>query len=279
VLWLLTIVAAASASSVLRYNATLDEGRVQYVYPISGQYALLQRALYYGLLAFSIVSRKTPWLVAGALGAAMTYAASAAVHATILAGISRNSLLDLDCLGTFAIVSVGSLVVTVFFHGSELLRESPARPVFQYWGLLMVVGTVCSVVAMLRDYPSEERCISLPSNATNTTEPALLTSTAQLDLMQFNCTYAGFNTQQAFRDPSDIRVVPASTVSIHRFRLLAASICLSIFLGAVVSLYRLLVTPRYYTKDELERILRSANNTLSKSDVLPKQHRYAKQRR
>jgi hypothetical protein len=47
----------------------------------------------------------------------------------------------------------------------------------------------------------------------------------------------------------------------------------------VVSLYRLLVTPRYYTKDELERILRSANNTLSKSDVLPKQHRYAKQRR
>jgi hypothetical protein len=82
VLWLLTIVAAASASSVLRYNATLDEGRVQYVYPISGQYALLQRALYYGLLAFSIVSRKTPWLVAGALGAAMTYAASAAVHAT-----------------------------------------------------------------------------------------------------------------------------------------------------------------------------------------------------
>jgi hypothetical protein len=199
----------------------------------------------------------------------MTYAASAAVHATILAGISRNSLLDLDCLGTFAIVSVGSLDVTVFFHGSELLRESPARPVFQYW----------AVVAMLRDYPSEERCISLPSNATNTTERALLTSTAQLDLMQFNCTYAGFNTQQAFRDPSDIRVVPASTVSIHRFRLLAASICLSIFLGAVVSLYRLLVTPRYYTKDELERILRSANNTLSKSDVLPKQHRYTKQRR
>jgi hypothetical protein len=60
---------------------------------------------------------------------------------------------------------------------------------------------------------------------------------------------------------------------------LAASICLSIFLGAVVSLYRLLVTPRYYTKDELERILRSANNTLSQSDLLPKQRRYATQRR
>lgn len=55
--------------------------------------------------------------------------------------------------------------------------------------------------------------------------------------------------------------------------------CLSTFLGAVVSLYRLLVTPRYYTKDELERILRSANQTLAKSDLLPKQRRYAKQRR
>jgi hypothetical protein len=220
--WLLTIVPAASASSLLQYNATLDEGRVECIYPISGQYALLQRVLYYGLLLFSIVSRKTPWLVVGALGAAMTYAASGAVHATILAGISRNSLLDLDCLGIDAIVSVGSLVVTVFFHGSELLRESPARPVFQYWGLLMVVGTVCSVVVMLRDYPSEERCISLPSDATNTTEPVLLTSKVQLDLMQFNCTYAGFNTRQAFRDPSDILVVPAGTVSIQRFKLLAA---------------------------------------------------------
>lgn len=112
---LLTAVPASSASSLLRYDATLDKGRIECVYPISGQYALLQRVLYYSLLLFSIVSRKTPWLVAGALGAAMTYAGSAAVHATILAGISRDSLLDLDCLGIFAIVSVGSLVVTVFF--------------------------------------------------------------------------------------------------------------------------------------------------------------------
>ncbi|KAF7173269.1 hypothetical protein CNMCM5623_005496 [Aspergillus felis] len=276
---LLTNIPAASASSLLWYNATLDEGRVECVYPISGQYALLQRVLYYGLLLFAIVSRKTPWLVAGALGAAMTYAGSAAAHATILAGISRNSLLDLDCLGIFAIVSVGSLVVTVFFHGSELLRESPARPVFQYWGLLMVVGTICAVVAMLRDYPSEDRCTSMPSDATNTIGPILLTSTAQLDLMPFNCTYACFQTRQAFRNPSDILILPAGTVSVQRFRLIAASMCLSIFLGAVVSLYRLLVTPRYYTKDELERTLRSANKTLARSDLFPKQRRYAKQMR
>ncbi|GIK07570.1 hypothetical protein Aspvir_003236 [Aspergillus viridinutans] len=279
VLLFLTSIPTASASSLLQYNATLDEGRIECIYPINGQYALLQRVLYYGLLLFSIVSRKTPWLVAGALGAAMTYAGSAAVHATILAGISRNSLLDLDCLGIFAIVSVGSLVVTVFFHGSELLRESPARPVFQYWGLLMVVGTICAVVAMLRDYPSEDRCTSIPNDATNATEPILLTSTAQLSLMRFNCTYACFSTQQAFRDPSGIRVVPAGTVLSQRYGLLAVSMYLSIFLGAVVSLYRLLLTPRYYTKDELEQTLRSANKTLAKSNLLPKQRRYAKRMR
>jgi hypothetical protein len=272
---LLTSVPAASAGSLLQYDATLDEGRVECVYPISGQYALLQRLLYYGLLLFSIVSRKTPWLVAGALGAAMTYAGSAAVHATILAGISRNSLLDLDCLGIFAVVSVGSLVVTVFFHRSELLRESPARPVFQYWGVLMVVGTICAVVAMMKDYPSEDRCASLPNNATDIREPILLTSAAQLDLMPFNCTYACFNTRQAFRNPSDILVLPAGTVSSRRSGLLEASTWLSILLGAFVSLYRLLQTPRYYTKDELERILRIADQTLRKSDLLPKQRRHA----
>ncbi|KAH1594629.1 hypothetical protein KXX34_001982 [Aspergillus fumigatus] len=221
---LLTAVPASSASSLLRYDATLDKGRIECVYPISGQYALLQRVLYYSLLLFSIVSRKAPWLVAGALGAAMTYAGSAAVHATILAGISRDSLLDLDCLGIFAIVSVGSLVVTVFFP----------------W-----VGTAA-------------------------TEPILLTSAAQSGLVPFNCTYACFSTRQAFRDPGDIRVVPAGTVSTQRFRLLEVSIWLSRFLGAVVSLYRLLVTPRYYTKAELEGILRAADKTLSRGDVLPK---------
>ncbi|RHZ50661.1 uncharacterized protein CDV56_103324 [Aspergillus thermomutatus] len=275
---LLTSVPAASARNFLLYNATLDEGRMECVYPISGQYALLQRVLYYALLLFSIISRKTPWLVAGALGAAMTYAGSAAVHAAILAGTSHNSLLDLDSLGIFAIVTVGSLVVTVFFHWSELLRESPARPVFQYWGLLMVVGTFCAVVALFRDYPSEERCESIPSDSRNTTEPMLLTSPAQLGLMLFNCTYACFNSRQAFRDPSEILVLPAGIVSSQTFRLFV-EMCLSIVLGGMVSVYRFLVTPPYYTKEELERMLRSADKTLERRDLPPKQRRMAKSRR
>ena len=53
-------------------------------YPISGQYGFLNRLLYYILMIFALLVRKRTWLSAAALGTAMTYAASAAVHAFAL---------------------------------------------------------------------------------------------------------------------------------------------------------------------------------------------------
>ena len=54
------------------------------VYPISGQYGFLNRLLFYILMIFSLIARRHDWLAAAALGTAMTYAASAAVHAFAL---------------------------------------------------------------------------------------------------------------------------------------------------------------------------------------------------
>ncbi|KAL3448252.1 hypothetical protein BJX65DRAFT_275359 [Aspergillus insuetus] len=257
-LFLLTLVPLTSASSFLWYNATSDAGKVECIYSISGQYAILQRVLYYALLGFSVVSRGSPWLVAGALGTAMTFAASAALHATILAGTSDNSLLDLDCLGTFALVSVGSLAATVFFDYSTLLRESPARPVFRYWAVVMIVGTTCSVITLWREYPSEEPCYSYQSTNGTAIEPVLLTSTTQLGLAAFNCTYACFDKRQAFRTPSDIIVVPAGTISKSRSKLLLASTFLALIFGTLVSAYRLVNLHRYYTGFELNTAIRSS---------------------
>ncbi|KAL2848198.1 hypothetical protein BJX68DRAFT_267645 [Aspergillus pseudodeflectus] len=248
----------AASSSFLWYNATSDAGQVECIYPISGQYALLQRILYYALLAFSVVSQGSPWLVAGALGTAMTFAASAALHATILAGTSDNSLLDLDCLGTFALVSVGSLAATVFFDYSTLLRESPARPVFRYWAVIMIVGTICSVITLWREYPSEEPCYSDQTLNGTEIDPVLLTSPAQLGLVPFNCTYACFDKRQAFRAPSDILVVPAGTVSQARSRLLLTSTFVALFFGTLVSAYRLINLHRYYTGFELNSAVQSS---------------------
>ena len=54
------------------------------VYPISGQYGFLNRLLFYLLVLFALIARKRTWLAAAALGTAMTYAASSAVHAIAL---------------------------------------------------------------------------------------------------------------------------------------------------------------------------------------------------
>lgn len=53
-------------------------------YAISGQYGFLPRLLYYFLLMVSLFLRKHNWLSAGALAGAMTYSASACVHAFAL---------------------------------------------------------------------------------------------------------------------------------------------------------------------------------------------------
>ena len=53
-------------------------------YAISGQYGFLPRLLYYALLIFALILRKHTWLSPAALGVAMSYGATACVHAFAL---------------------------------------------------------------------------------------------------------------------------------------------------------------------------------------------------
>lgn len=57
---------------------------VQCVYPISGQYGLSVRLVYYVLLIFSLILRRYEYLSIAALGTSMTYASVACVHAFCL---------------------------------------------------------------------------------------------------------------------------------------------------------------------------------------------------
>lgn len=52
-------------------------------WPISGQYARLNRILYYVLLVFALIMRHAEWLIAGALASATIYSGSAAVQAVV----------------------------------------------------------------------------------------------------------------------------------------------------------------------------------------------------
>jgi len=71
---------------------------VNCAWPISGQYCLLNRILFYVLLVFAVLMRRSPWLVAGALASALSYSGTAAIHALMRAfsksphGTSRNAL-------------------------------------------------------------------------------------------------------------------------------------------------------------------------------------------
>ena len=94
-----SIHAVVAAPSVLFYDPVTDQAKVTCVYPISGQYGLMARVLYYSLLIFAVLARRQVWLVAGALGTALTFSGSAAIHAIVLSATRRKHLLDLDCFG------------------------------------------------------------------------------------------------------------------------------------------------------------------------------------
>ncbi|KAK7470206.1 hypothetical protein VKT23_001643 [Stygiomarasmius scandens] len=244
---ILLISSGTAGGHLLKYNSSTDHNQVDCVYPISGQYGFLPRLLYYLLLLFAVFAEKQVWLIAGAGAAALTYSGQAAIHALVLAGTSAHSIFDLDALGIYAIVSTGSLAVGIFFGWSEALRESPARPVFKYWCLLMVIGTICCITALLREYPVEEVCLSNAGDV----------STAQLGLGAFNCTYTCFGNRQAFRTNGEILVIPKSPeISGTKYQLLSVSIGFSIAFGCVYALYHLLSLHRYRTKAELKETVR-----------------------
>lgn len=129
----------------------------------------------------------------------MTFSGTASIHAIILAVVSKNSLPDLDAFAIWAIVSAGCLVTLPVVEFSKTLRESPAKPVFKLWGLLVFIGSVCSVVACLRRYPEEKACWS--------EEGVLLREQTQANMGRLNCTYSCFSSTQTLRSGSEIIVL------------------------------------------------------------------------
>lgn len=179
----------------------------------------------------------------------MTYSATATIHALILAGTSAHALLDLDCVGIFALTSTGAIAASTFLDWNELLRESVARPVFKVWGYLMVIGTICSMVAIGRNYAAEPICVS------NAGE--ILTGMAQLS-SEYNCTYAAFGKRQALRNPGAILAVPKTPVYARRFdtTLLTAMVMAGIF-SCTASLWTLTFIHKFQTGQELREIINS----------------------
>lgn len=155
----------------------------QCYYPISTIYDSCPRYLFYGLLVASCVTRWTGWLTDVFLGAAATYAGTAAIEAFILVANPAKSVdpspvtipylqndtnllqdfpqlvtavdhvfiqpaaseLDIDAI--MAIVVTGYLVFLPLQCWSRVLTRERARNVLFYlWNALMLAGSVCALV-------------------------------------------------------------------------------------------------------------------------------------
>lgn len=152
-------------------------------YPISTIYDSCPRYLFYALLLASCLTRWTGWLADVFLGAAATYAGTAAIESFILVSspaqkqapslvtipfISNSTTLwnsfpqlitearevmvqpaalDLDGDAVLAIVVTGYLVFLPLQCWSRVLTHERARNVLFYlWNMLMLAGSICSLV-------------------------------------------------------------------------------------------------------------------------------------
>lgn len=232
------------------FNSTHDGDRMMCAFQLSGNYCVMNRALYYALIFFSVIGHSHVWLVAGALASALTYSSTAAIHAVVLAGATSNGIFDIDMLGTWAIVSVACMAVLPIFTLSSAIRESVFSPVFGFWGTLVAIGAICDIITFTRSYPAEPACLSMAHN------PQLLTNPGQLADPSFNCTYACFSRQQMLRTPSELIALPTSRAFGH-FNILLTTIFLTAILGLASAFFGFcLPTDRKRTEAELNAAIR-----------------------
>jgi hypothetical protein len=147
------------------FSTDYNSGEVHCVYPISGAYDLLPRILFYLLLLFALLYRRHTWVATAALGTAMTYSATAAVHAFALltqygwtAGHviadtqSAKAFGDFDLCGTLPILLAASIMCAPILTWSENVRRDKAQIVMVLWGMLCFAALVPVTIYSLKVY-------------------------------------------------------------------------------------------------------------------------------
>ncbi|KFY46373.1 hypothetical protein V495_02527 [Pseudogymnoascus sp. VKM F-4514 (FW-929)] len=169
------------------FDPNRTQMHVSCVYPVSGQYNTLSRALFYVLIVFSLVFRRHVWISVAALGTAMTYAAVSAVHLFALVGSfrfrdpgfvsteSNKDYVDLDIFGIFPILTAAGIMLTPILMWSNTVRRHHAQPVIVCWGALVFVALATCIGVLMRglgiinggtmsinELPSFASCIKTP---------------------------------------------------------------------------------------------------------------------
>lgn len=137
--------------------------------PLSGQYDVLTRGLYYLLLVVSFFFRRHSWLGPAALGTAMVYAATSAVHLFALITLYRfgyppgplglywnidssQAFGDVDLFGITAILAAAGVMLAPILNWSSSVRTHESQAVIMYWGILIFAALTPAVIYQARWY-------------------------------------------------------------------------------------------------------------------------------
>ncbi|KAI8631205.1 hypothetical protein F5Y19DRAFT_24184 [Xylariaceae sp. FL1651] len=135
-------------------NATGAPPMVQVVcaWPVSGQYGLGTRIIYYVLVATCVLARRIEKLRNACLAAALLLPAVAAIHAVVLAAVHVDTAIDMDIYGAFQICSIGILAAPITVSVSKTYFNDPGRNLIFIWtGLLLTaIGMLSLTVEFFR---------------------------------------------------------------------------------------------------------------------------------
>jgi len=130
------------------HNSSSSE--VIIVYPLSGYYAGLQRALYWSIITFTVIGLGNVCLVTAAFGTAMTYSSIAAVQAIAIYAVRSRRYYDSDSLAIWEILFCTSILLPTWLAHYHRLRSTAAQIVPRLWGALIFIAGVITICQLLK---------------------------------------------------------------------------------------------------------------------------------
>ncbi|KFZ02836.1 hypothetical protein V502_11465 [Pseudogymnoascus sp. VKM F-4520 (FW-2644)] len=129
------VIRNVTAANITTSNAL----QVVCAWPVSGQYGIASRTLYYVLIMVCIFYRKVMWLNNACMGAVWLFPAVTALHAIIIASVHANGTIDMDIYGSFQICLTGVLSAPVTFKLSRIFYgRGPGRITIILWTALLL---------------------------------------------------------------------------------------------------------------------------------------------
>jgi len=143
------------------------------------------------------------------------------------------------------------------FEWSHVIPKLQSRIIFGFWGSLVAFGAIMSLVALLRNHPTEPECRSpngvLMQDFWGTKDPA------------FNCSYTCFDNKQILRSPTDIIILSKERVFGFGYILIQATIGIATIMGIYLGIFAFALVPQKETEIELRTII--AINQPGGSDI------------